>query len=143
MKKIMIFAGIGLVVVIGIVLVLVFVVFKKDDGESKKPVEEFLFTCEEQYVNIPLGDDEGNTKILKLQMTIAYTDTDYEELLTNRHLEILDFLNGYFRDTTVETVNRKNGKERVKEEILENLVEMFETDSDNFTKVLFTQFIIQ
>lgn len=143
MKKIMIFAGIGLVVVIGIVVALYFFVFKDDGEKPEKKLEELLFTCEEQYTNIPTGLEGESDKILKVQMTIVYTDADFEELLSSRHAEIRDYLNGYFRDTTIETVNRKNGKERVKEEILESLIEMFETDSDNFIKVLFPQFIIQ
>ena len=143
MKKMMMFAGIGLVVVVAIVLVLVFVVFKDDSEKVEKPKEELFFQCEEMYANIPVGDDSNTSKILKLQMTIVYTEEGYEEILGKRHAEIIDYLNGYFRDSSVETVNRKNGKERVKEEILEYLIEMFETDSDNLTKVLLTQFIIQ
>lgn len=55
----------------------------------------------------------------------------------------MDFVNGYFRDVSLETVNRRNGKERVKEEITERLIELFETDSDNIRGVLLPQFIIQ
>lgn len=143
MKKIMIFGGIGLVVVIGIVLVLMFGVFKSDDGEDvEKDLPEITFVVDEQYANI--GTDEvGRTKIIKLQMSIIYTNDEFTKLLTDKKDDIKDYLNGYFRDTTVEAVNRKNGKERVKEEILDYLMEMFETDSDNFKRVIFPQFIIQ
>lgn len=143
MKKIMIFGGIGLVVVIGIVLVLMFGVFKSDDGEEvEKDLPEITFVVDEQYANI--GTDEvGRTKIIKLQMSIIYTNDEFTKLLTDKKDDIKDYLNGYFRDTTVEAVNRKNGKERVKEEILDYLMEMFETDSDNFKRVIFPQFIIQ
>ncbi len=144
MKKIMIFGGIGLVVVAAIVAVLVLVVFKPSDEEKvEPPKEEILFQFEELYTNIPVGGEEEGYKILKLQMTLVYTDETFGEILTKRTPEVIDFLNGYFRDITTETVNRKNGKERVKEQIVERLVEMFETDSDNFKSVLFTQFIIQ
>ncbi len=56
---------------------------------------------------------------------------------------MIDFINGYFRDTTLATVNRKNGKDRIKEEIAEQLIEMLETDNDNIIRVLMPQFIIQ
>lgn len=142
MKKIMIFGGIGLIVVIAIVLVLVLFVF---NGETKeKEVVELKYQFEEQYTNIPVGDEEGNYKILKLQMTVIYTDDSFtEEVFPMRSDEIVDFLNGYFRDTTLATVNRTNGKERIKEEIAEELRELLETDEENILRVLFTQFIIQ
>jgi flagellar basal body-associated protein FliL len=142
MKKMMLFGGIGLVVVVAIVLVVVFVVLPGGDKEPK-PKEELKYQLEEMYTNIPVGDEEGNYKILKLQMTIVYTDEDYTESLPTRADEIIDFLNGYFRDTTLETVNRKNGKERIKEEIAEELIELLETDAENIKRVLLTQFIIQ
>lgn len=141
MKKIMIFAGIGLVVVIAIVAVLFLFVF---NGESKeKPKEELKYQLAEMYTNIPVGDDEGSYKILKLQMTIVYTDEDFTEKMPLKEDDIVDFLNGYFRDKTLDTVNRTNGKERIKEEILEQLIELLETDNENILRVLLTQFIIQ
>jgi flagellar basal body-associated protein FliL len=138
-----IFGGIGLVVVLAIVLVVVFVVLPGGGDKEPEPLEELKFELEEMYTNIPVGDEEGNYKILKLQMTIVYTNEDFTEMFPKRADEIIDFLNGYFRDITLETVNRKNGKERIKEEIAEELVEMFETDAENIKRVLLTQFIIQ
>lgn len=140
MKKIMMVAGIGLIVVIAIVLVLVFVVFKVSAGEDDTLNKKLFFKCEEQYTNIPLED--GSYKVLKVEMTIIYTNPDFEEILIEKKLEIKDFINGYFRETTMEAVNRPNGKDRIKEDILEEMIEMFETDSDNFIKILLPQFII-
>lgn len=143
MNKMIIFGAIGLVVVLAIVLVVVFVVLPGGEDKEPEPLEELKFELEEMYTNIPVGDEEGNYKILKLQMTIVYTNEDFTEMFPKRADEIIDFLNGYFRDITLETVNRKNGKERIKEEIAEELVEMFETDAENIKRVLLTQFIIQ
>lgn len=140
MKKMMIFGGIGLVVVVAIVLVVVFVVLP---GGEDKPKPEIKFALEEMYTNVPVGDEEGSYKILKLQMTVIYTDEAYTEILTKRSDEIIDFINGYFRDKTLETINRKNGKERIKEEVTEELIDLLETDSDNIKSVIFPQFIIQ
>ncbi len=139
MKKIIIIAG-AAIAVIAIVLVVVLVIIP---NRPEKPKDEFLFPLEEMYTNIPVGDEAGTTKILKLQVTIVYTDEDYGETLIKNTDEIKDFLNGYFRDITLDTVNRKNGKERVKEEILEELVELFGTEPDNLRRVLMPQFIIQ
>lgn len=139
MKKIIMFGGIGLVL-IAIVLVVVLVILP---GQGDKEKEELKFPLEEMYTNIPIGGDEDGYKILKVQMTIVYTDPDFLEVLNKNTDVIMDFVNGYFRDVSLETVNRRNGKERVKEEITERLIELFETDSDNIRGVLLPQFIIQ
>lgn len=141
MKKIIIFGGIGLVVVIiGVVAFLML-----SGGESApKPVEELSYQLPEMYTNIPVGDEDGNYKILKLQMTIIYTDDSFTgDVFPKKQDEMIDFINGYFRDKTLDTVNRKNGKERIKEEIAEQLRELLETDADNILRVLMPQFIIQ
>lgn len=139
MKKIIIFGGIG-VVLIAVILVVVLVVLP---GMPEKPKEELLFPLEEMYTNIPVGDEAGTYKILKLQATIVYTDDKYLDTLTKNTDAIRDFLNGYFRDITLETVNRRNGKARVQEEITEQLIEMLGTDAENIRGVLLPQFIIQ
>lgn len=142
MKKIIMFGGIALVLIIVAVLVFVFVINGNGDDKLAE-LEEIKYQLPEMYTNIPVGDEDGTYKILKLQMTIVYTSEDYTELLPKREDDIVDFLNGYFRDKTLDTVNRKNGKERIKEEILEQLLELLETDTDNLKRVLLTQFIIQ
>lgn len=139
MKKMIIIGGIA-VVLIAVILVVVLVVLP---NRPEKPVEELLFPLEEMYTNIPVGDDAGSYKILKMQVTIVYTDPDFLDTLTKNTDVIRDFLNGYFRDVTLETVNRKNGKERVKEEITEQLIELLGTDAENLRGVLMPEFIIQ
>jgi flagellar basal body-associated protein FliL len=140
MKKMLIFGGIGLVIVIAAVVVVVFFVLP---GDEDKELPDIKFALEEMYTNIPVGDEEGNYKILKLQMTIIYKDTEFTGVFTKRSDEIIDFVNGYFRDVSLDTVNRKNGKERVKEEITEELIDLLETDAENIRTVIFPQFIIQ
>ncbi|MBI9011927.1 MAG: flagellar basal body-associated FliL family protein [Clostridiales bacterium] len=142
MKKIIIFGGIALVLIIAAVLVFVFVLGGDDEGKVED-LPEIKYQFEENYTNIPVGDEDGNYKILKYQMTIVYTDEEFTEIFPTKADDITDFLNGYFRDKTLDTINRKNGKERIKEEILEQLIEMLETDADNLKRVLLTQFIIQ
>jgi len=142
MKKIIIFGGIALVLIIAAVLVFVFVLGGDDEGKAED-LPEIKYQFEENYTNIPVGDEDGNYKILKYQMTIVYTDEEFTEIFPVKADDITDFLNGYFRDKTLDTINRKNGKERVKEEILEQLIELLETDADNLKRVLLTQFIIQ
>lgn len=142
MKKIIMIGGIALVLII-VALVVIFVVLPGDGEEKVVELEELKYQLAENYTNIPVGDENGTYKILKYQMTIVYTDEEYTELLPKREDDMIDFLNGYFRDKTLDTINRKNGKERIKEEILEQLLEMFETDNENIKRVLLTQFIVQ
>jgi len=142
MKKIIIFGGIALVLIIAAVLVFVFVLGGDDEGKVED-LPEIKYQFEENYTNIPVGDEDGNYKILKYQMTIVYTDEEFTEIFPVKADDITDFLNGYFRDKTLDTINRKNGKERIKEEILEQLIDLLETDADNLKRVLLTQFIIQ
>lgn len=142
MKKIILFGGIGLVVII--IAVVAFLMLSGGEEKAPKPLEELSYQLPEMYTNIPVGDEAGTYKILKLQMTIIYTDDTFTaEVFPKKQDEIVDFINGYFRDKSMETVNRKNGKERIKEEITEQLIELLETDSDNILRVLLPQFIIQ
>ncbi len=141
-KKLMIIIIAVLALAIAGILVYVFV-FSGDEEKEPEPLEEIAFKLPEMYTNIPVGDENNSYKILKLQMTIMYTNPEYAETLELKKDEIQDFVNGYFRDKTLDTINRKNGKERVKEEIREGIIEYLGTDETNITKILFPQFIIQ
>lgn len=141
MKKIIIIGGIALVVIVGGIIAFLML----SGGEDKvEELPELKYKIPEQYVNIPVGGEDDSTKILKIQVTIIYTDDSYTaDVFPMKEDEIQDFINGYFRDSSLETVNRKNGKERVKEELTEGLLELLETDADNIKGVLMPQFIIQ
>ncbi len=141
-KKLIIIIIAVLVLVVTGILVYVFVL-SGDEEKEPEPLPEIAFKLPEMYTNIPVGDEENSYKILKLQMTIMYTNPDYASELELKKDEIQDFVNGYFRDKTLETINRKNGKERVKEEIKEGIIEYLGTDETNITKILFPQFITQ
>lgn len=142
MKKMIMIGGIVLVLAIIAVVVVVFVLPGSGDDQVEE-LAEIKYQFEESYTNIPVGDEAGTYKILKFQMTLVYTDEALTDILPTIADDIMDYLNGYFRDKTLDTVNRKNGKERIKEEILEELMEMLETDGDNLKRVLLTQFIVQ
>ncbi len=141
MKKIIIIAGSVLVVaVIGVVLFL----FLGSKDKEEEPPQEFTFTLSDAvYTNIMAGDEEGSYKILKIKVSIVYTQEEYLEVLTAKEPIIKDFINGYFRDVTMTSVNKKNGKERIKEDVKELLIELLDTDSENITNVIFPEFIIQ
>jgi flagellar basal body-associated protein FliL len=142
MKKILIIGGIALVLIVGGVIAFFMLSGSGEDKVEELP--ELKYAVAEQYVNIPVGGEDASTKILKIQVTIVYTDESYTaDVFPMKEDEIQDFINGYFRDSSLETVNRKNGKERVKEEITEGLRELLETDADNIKGVLMPQFIIQ
>ena len=141
MNKIIIIAIVAVVLIGGGIGA--YFVFFADSEPKVEELPEIVHDVGEQYTNIPVGDEAGNYKILKIQLQIVYTDETFTETFTKSNAQIQDFVNGYFRDTTLATVNRKNGKERIKEEITEQLIEMFETNADNIKGVLMPQFIIQ
>ncbi|MCH4888730.1 flagellar basal body-associated FliL family protein [Acidaminobacter sp. JC074] len=141
MNKIIIIAIVAVVLIGGGIGA--YFMFFANSEPSVEELPEIIHDVGEQYTNIPVGDEAGNYKILKIQLQIVYTDETFTETFTKSNAQIQDFVNGYFRDTTLATVNRKNGKERIKEEITEQLIEMFETNADNIKGVLMPQFIIQ
>lgn len=137
MKKIIIIAGVALVVVLGIAAALYFFVFAK-----KEPVEEPVVTLEfeldEMYSNIA---DPG--KILKSKIVIQYTDEKLVDKFTNNKTRIVNDINQLYRTKTLEQLSAANGQERLRGDILEMVQEILEADPEQVTDVLFVDFIIQ
>jgi len=106
-----------------------------------EPLIEYKFQFDEVYTNIPIDINRSDYKILKLQMTVVYTDKQLESKLEDDQDMIIDYVNGYFRDITVEMVKEENGKTKIKNELLQGLSEIMNTDS--ISNVLLTQFVIQ
>lgn len=136
MKKIIIIAGIALVVLIGIAVGLYFFVFNKKDVD--KPVVYSEFALDEMYSNIA---DPG--KILKSRIVIQYTDVALTEKLSNSKTRIVNDINQLYRTKTFEQLSAPNGQERLRSDILELVQEILEADPEQVTDVLFLDFIVQ
>lgn len=137
MKKIIIIAGIALVVILGIAAALYFFVFnKKDDAEA--PVVTLEFQLDEMYSNIA---DPG--KILKSRIVVQYTDEEMADKLTSNKTRIVNDINQLYRTKTMEQLSAPNGQERLRADILELVQGILEADSEQVTDVLFADFIVQ
>ncbi len=134
MKKILIIVAVVLVLlIVGGVAVFMFV-FK----DKEKPIVYSEYEIGEVYTNIA---DPG--KILKFNMVIEYTDPEILETITLHKTEIINNVYELFRGKSFEVLNKKNGQQRVRDEIRDMVIEILETDGEVITNVYFLQFIIQ
>ena len=135
MKK---FIIIGIVVLVLIIGGVVGFLMLSGGDKAPKPVVMNLHNIVEMYSNIA---DEG--KILKLELTIEYTEVEFLETFTKEDAKIKNTILEYFRNKSFESLTRSNGQERAREELAEMFIELLKTDSTNITNVYFKQFIIQ
>jgi len=139
MKKIIIIVVAAVVLIGGGIGVFLYM-----SSQPEKEKELLYHQMEEMYTNIPTGVEGEADKILKLQITVVYTEEKYaDEVLLKRNDEIKSMLIRYFRDSSQEIATRRNGLERIQEELREQMIELLGTDEDNIREILTPQFIIQ
>lgn len=137
MKKIIMIAGIALVLILVIAAGLYFFVFNKKEPVDA-PVATIEFELEEMYSNI---SDPG--KILKSRIVIQYTDEKLADKLNNNKTRIVNDINQLYRTKTLEQLSAPNGQERLRADILELVQGILEADPEQVTDVLFLDFIVQ
>lgn len=137
MKKIIIIAGVALVLILGIAAGLYFFVFNKKDPAAT-PIVYKEFSLDEMYSNIA---DPG--KILKSRIVIQYTDEKLAVKLTNNKTRIVNDINQLYRTKTLTQLSAPNGQERLRADILELVQGILEADPEQVTDVLFLDFIVQ
>lgn len=137
MKKIIIIAGIALVLVLAIAAGLYFFVFNKKEPEEV-PIVYLEFELDEMYSNIA---DPG--KILKSKIVVQYTDETLADKLTNNKTRIVNDINQLYRTKTLEQLSAPNGQERLRSDILEVVQGILEADPEQVTDILFLDFIVQ
>jgi len=138
LKKILIFAGIGLVLVIIIGVVLFMFVFNKDGEDKVEEVIYYEFPLGEMYSNI---NDEK--KILKSNVIIQYTDEALGEVFPTHISRIKNDIFQLYRTRTYEQLSAPNGQQRIREDIQEMVVEVLEVEPDVISDILFSEFILQ
>ncbi len=137
MKKMIIIAGVALLVILGIAAGLYFFVFnKKEAAEAVVVTSEF--ELDEMYSNIA---DPG--KILKSRIVIQYTDETLADTLTNNKTRIVNDINQLYRTKTLEQLSAPNGQERLRADILDLVQGILEADPEQVTDILFLDFIVQ
>lgn len=139
MKKIIIFGGIGLVVIIIGVVVAIFML---GGDKEPKPIEYSEFPLGEQYTNI--AEEEGSTAtrkpVLKYSPVVQYTNADLAEVFPTKQVLLLNEFRKYFMSRTATQLNRLD---RVQEDLTEIAIEVMGSDSETITNIFFVEFIIQ
>lgn len=138
LKKILIFAGIGLVIVVVIGVVLFMFVFNKGGEPKEEPVVYFEFPLGEMYSNI---NDEK--KILKSNIIIQYTDETLGEAIPEYVTRIKNDIFQLYRTRTYEQLTAPNGQQRLREDIKELVTEVIGAEPDVISDILFSEFILQ
>ena len=139
MKKIIIFGGVGvLVVIIGIVAAVFFL------NQEPKVVEvSYLeFPLGEQYTNIavPEGETPSRKPVLKYKPVIQYTNEELTLSLTANQTLLLNEFRKYFMSRNAVQLSRLD---RVQEDLKEIAIEILKSTSEDVTNVFFLEFIIQ
>lgn len=137
MKKPILFAIIGVVLLAVIGGALYFFVFAKKEPVDK-PVVYLEYPMDERYTNI-----KDPKMILKFSMIIQYSDEELTAKFDENKTKINNNVLQYFRTKSAEQLNAANGQERAREDILEMIIEIMGSDTESITDVLFDQFIIQ
>ncbi len=139
MKKILLFGGIGLVVVIIGVVIAIFMLNRE---EKPKEIIYSEFPLGEQYTNIAIkeGETPSRKPVLKYSPVIQYTDEKMAEVFPTKQTLILNEFRKYFMSRNSEQLNRLD---RVQEDLTEIAIEIMASDSEKITNVFFLEFIIQ
>ncbi len=136
MKK-MIIIGVSvlvLLIIIGVSTIYLCIKSKR----KRQPIVYCEFDFGESYTNIT-----AESKILKFNLTIEYTNEEMLTQLTTNKSKITNNIYEMFRTKSFETLNKTNGQQRMREDILEILLEILQVDNEQVTDVFFTQFILQ
>ncbi|SKC74369.1 flagellar basal body-associated FliL family protein [Maledivibacter halophilus] len=136
LKKVLLLSFIGLVV-IALIFTLTFFFVLNSKGDSKKDkVEHFQFELDEIYTNI-----KKSNNIMKVNMTIEYTDRNLTEVLEEQKARIRNDILELLRNKTLEELSGKEGQQKARTDIKDKIVEIVE--SNNILNVYFTEFIVQ
>ncbi len=141
MKKILIFGGIGLVLVIIGVVAAVFLL-NREPAVEEVHIVHLEFPLGEQYTNITMDPNQPTTRktVLKFNSVIQYVGEEMTAILPEKQTLLINEFRKYFMSrTAVQLANL----DRVQEDLTEIAIELLESDSETITNVFFLEFIIQ
>ncbi|MCT4564067.1 MAG: flagellar basal body-associated FliL family protein [Maledivibacter sp.] len=136
LKKVLVLSLIGLLV-LALIFTLVFFLVINKKGESKEQkVEYFEFKLDEMYTNIK----ESNS-ILKINISIEYTDSQLAETLNKGKSRISNDILELLRNKTIKELSGKEGQQKARKDIQNKVAEIVRTNT--ISNIYFTEFIIQ
>lgn len=137
MKKILMFGGIGLVVLI-IIGVVVYMMFIREPAE--KPIVYTEVALGEMYNNIAASEGQTKIPIIKFNPVVQVTNEEAQLKINEMKTAIITDFKKYFITRTSEQLVRID---RVQEDLTEIVIEVTGLDIDSVSNVFFLEFIIQ
>lgn len=133
-----------LIIIVAVVLVLVIgggvAVFLLTREPKEEPIVYFEYTFAEEYSNLA---DQDSKKIVKYQVTIEYTNEELLATLDANKTKIRNNVDEIMRATLSEDIEKTNGKQRLRDRILQMVIEVLESDEETITNIYLQPFVIQ
>ncbi|SHJ91583.1 flagellar basal body-associated FliL family protein [Paramaledivibacter caminithermalis] len=136
LKKVLILSLIGFLVLALIFTLVFFLVLNKKEASKEQKVEYYKFKLDEMYTNI-----KESNNILKINITIEYTDSKLAEVLTKNKERITNDILELLRDKTIKDMSGEEGQQKARKDIQNKIVNIVESNA--ISNVYFTEFIIQ
>lgn len=135
-KKVILLSLVGLLVLALIFTLVFFFVLNKKGEDKNQKVEHFEFKLDEMYTNI-----KDSNNILKINITVEYTDSKLVEALNKNNSKITNSILELLRNKTLEELSGREGQQNARKDIQDAIIEI--TKSNKISNVYFTEFIIQ
>lgn len=134
-KKVLILSLVGFLVVTLIMAGIFFFLINKKQNTAKK-IEYFEYSLGELYTNI-----KDSNRILKIDITIEYTNNKLKETLERKNAKIKNSILELLRNKTYEDLSGQSGQQKARHDILEIVKK--DTNSEEISNIYFVEFIIQ
>lgn len=133
-KKVIILSVVGLLVLALVIGAVVFFVMSNKDKQVE--VDYLHYDIGEMYTNIKDADS-----ILKVYITIEYTDENLTQDLKAKHSKITNGILELLRSRTIEELNGAKGQQNTRVDIRSLVRETLK--SEKISDIFFVEFIIQ
>lgn len=133
-KKVIILSVVGLLVLALVIGAVVFFVMSNKDKQVE--VDYLHYDIGEMYTNIKDADS-----ILKVNITIEYTDENLTQDLKAKHSKITNGILELLRSRTIEELNGAKGQQNTRVDIRSLVRETLK--SEKISDIFFVEFIIQ
>lgn len=108
----------------------------KEKSQQNKPVKQYYYDVNEMYCNI-----KNSNKIVKIQLTIEFTDEKLAEELKNKEFAIRHEINTTMVNKTEKDLEGEEGLLSLRNELTNKIAKIFNTDE--IKKVYFKEIIVQ
>lgn len=135
-KKIFIIAIVSLVVILLAIGAVFLLISYKEKSEQNKPVKQYYHDVSEMYCNL-----KNSNRIVKIQITIEFTNEKLVEELQNKEFAIRHEINTTMVNKTEKDLEGEEGLSALRHELTTKIAKIFNTNEIN--KVYFKEIIVQ